>query len=190
MLEEVRAATRENHAALDAQLELLPETITRARYAEVLAGMLRVVAPLERMLEVVPRFWGEALPDGSSRRKTALLVADLADLAALGAPVLRPSPPPALPIIETVAQAFGCTYVLEGSTLGGVILARTLGPKLAAPNAMSFWTAYGAATGARFRTFCDALERWAADRPPAERAAVIETAGATFDAFAAVFAGG
>ena len=61
--------------------------------------------------------------DLAARRRSALL---LDDLAFLGAPAAPLPAPPVLPALRSAAQALGCLYVTEGSTLGGRELARRL----------------------------------------------------------------
>ena len=64
-----------------------------------------------------------------------------------------------LPDCNSIAQAFGCLYVLEGATLGGQVLCRhfnqTLG--LDARNGSAFFSGYGEATGAMWALFGERL---------------------------------
>lgn len=181
LLTAIRQATRERHATLDAGLDLRPETLTRERYAEVLRRMAAVVRPLESRLHAVEGMpaW---LPDLPQRRK-AQRIDD--DLAALGD--ARAVDAAAVPEVRDVAEGFGCGYVLEGSTLGGVVLARTLGPTLGLTpeHGMSFWTAYGPEVGAMWKRFTAALDAWSRTASPAQREAAVQSAARVFDAFIA-----
>lgn len=181
VLEQIRHATRERHATLDAGLDLRAETLTRERYAEVLRCMAAVLLPLEERLHAVEglRAW---LPDLPRRRKSHRLTADL---AAVGD--ARAVEPAAVPELRDVSEAMGCAYVLEGSTLGGAVLARTLGPTLGLTpeHGMSFWTAYGTEVGAMWRHFTAALEAWSREAAAAQRERAVEGAARTFDAFIA-----
>jgi heme oxygenase len=182
LLAELRYGTRLQHAALDTGLNLQPSTVTRARYATFLQCMLSVVAPLEAALAQVSQ-WEHVFPTAVARRKTHLLVDDLEVLG------LRASGPPIalveLPRIQSLAQAFGCAYVLEGSTLGGAVLARTLGLvlQLSPGSGLRFWTAYGHELGSRWREFVTVLEEWAVTVEACERVSAVDTAAATFQAF-------
>ncbi len=64
-----------------------------------------------------------------------------------------------LPVCNSIAQAFGCLYVLEGATLGGRVLCRhfnqTLG--LDVHNGSAFFAGYGEATGAMWALFGERL---------------------------------
>jgi len=182
MLSELRSATRERHAALDeANFALRPENITRAHYIAFLRCMLAVVRPLEERMQALPLFEAR-MPDSQLRRRAAALTRDL---HAVGAPDLPRDDAPHLPAIATVSQAFGCGYVLEGSSLGGAVLARALGPllALAADSGMTYWTAYGDQVGPMWLRFIDALESWASRVSASERQVVTATASATFDTF-------
>jgi heme oxygenase len=60
------------------------------------------------------------LPDWPQRRRSELLLADLAELS-------LPAPPPLpQPDLTSTASLLGAVYVLEGSRLGGVYLERSL----------------------------------------------------------------
>ncbi len=80
-----------------------------------------------------------------------------ADLAALGWTRLAPSPAP--PVIDSRGRALGLLYVLEGSALGGRViarhLARTLGPAVA--GAMQFLSATPE-SGLHWRACCALLD--------------------------------
>jgi hypothetical protein len=68
-------------------------------------------------------------------------------------------PLPAFPRPAGRAEAFGMLYVLEGSTLGGRIILRTLSDRGVSDPALSFLDPYGAATGQRWRDFIAVLTR-------------------------------
>jgi heme oxygenase len=59
-----------------------------------------------------------------------------------------------LPQIQNVEQAFGALYVLEGSTLGGKIIANMLLKKeIGLQNDLRYFTAYGKETGPKWMQF-------------------------------------
>lgn len=72
--------------------------------------------PLERALEVSDV--ETVLPDWEARRRTALIVADLAHLGA------APPEITAIPRLDGAPAMLGALYVLEGSKLGGRVLHR------------------------------------------------------------------
>ena len=74
----------------------------------------------------------------------------------------------------------GCLYVMEGSTLGGKFIARQVQEKLGlSPEAgTAFFSGYGNETGARWKTFREALSRHSAET--GDEALIIEAAEDTF----------
>jgi heme oxygenase (biliverdin-IX-beta and delta-forming) len=114
----LRDGTRAEHDALDALFARFDLT-DRGHYARFLAAHAEAGLPVEAALD-----GAEALfPDWPARRRGPALVADL---AALGQAV---SVAPIAPLPEPAAIA-GAVYVLEGSRLGGQLLARRVGKGL------------------------------------------------------------
>ena len=138
----LRAGTRDAHDRLEDGLDVLQRCTSRASYAALLAGLRSVHAPLEHALDRCPAT-ARVLPDWPQRRKTGWLDADL---DALGA---RPVPDAAVPDVTTVEDVIGAAYVVEGATLGGAVVLRSLDPAWPA----RFFASYGAARGAMWRGF-------------------------------------
>jgi heme oxygenase len=108
----LRAATAPDHDRVDAAYGAF-DLADRTRYAVFLRAHARALPAAEAALAARP-----GLPDF---RRRAPLLAD--DLAALG----EPAPAPlrfALP--EGEAAGWGALYVVEGSRLGGIMLARSV----------------------------------------------------------------
>ena len=117
----LRERTRNAHARLDAALDFgKPGCVTRGRYGALLRATLGVVEVLEPAVDA----WLGPRPGPA--RLTCLH----ADLAALGEGRQQPLPRVRLPGSE--AEAYGCAYVLEGSTLGGLVLASIVSRALGA----------------------------------------------------------
>jgi heme oxygenase len=116
----------------------------------------------------------------SERAKLPLLEADL---QALGQDPRTLPHCPAPPRLRDVAEAFGCVYVLEGSTLGGRVISRHVQARLGADVPRRFLDAYGARTGENWQTFRSALSAAARARNIDGR--VIAGAKATFESFTA-----
>lgn len=185
ILAALRSATREAHAELDAQLALT-DSLTRLRYATFLRASLAVVAPIEARIAC----W-LGLPADGFCRATALR----ADLEALGDSADRSSRSSGpiffaddVPSISSFAEAMGAAYVVEGSALGGVVLARAIEKRLGADCPRRYLALRGAETGARWREFVHALEQWGAHAPAHGRVMACESARATFAAYSAAFA--
>ena len=61
--------------------------------------------------------------------------------------------------LNNAAKALGCLYVLEGATLGGVLIARHVRASLGFDGdaGSAFYLGYGPRTGAMWRGFCGVL---------------------------------
>ena len=115
--ERLRTSTREAHARVDRAF-LRFDLSRRDGVAAFLGVHARVLPPLEAALEVAG---AEALlPDWADRRRSVALAQDL---ESLGEP--WPEPMPA-PVFAGDAEILGGLYVLEGSRLGGAVLARRI----------------------------------------------------------------
>ena len=71
------------------------------------------------------------------------------------------------PAVGTKAEALGAMYVLEGSTLGGKIILKTLRGKGVQTNELDFLDPYGKNAGALWRVFLRVLERETTPDPTA-----------------------
>lgn len=108
----LRAATQADHDRIDAAFGRYDLT-ERMSYSAFLQAHSRILPPLEERL-----FQAEALPP--FERRTPALIDDLARLGH------SPSEPLEIPPFGSAAEAWGMFYVVEGSRLGGVMLARTI----------------------------------------------------------------
>jgi len=108
-----------------------------------------------------------------------LLRADLAALHVDAATLPRATE---LPDVHDLGRALGALYVLEGSTLGGQVLAREVA-RGAAGAPTSFLNGAGGDTGARWTSFGRFAEAQAA-REPRVTPRAVAAAGETFAAIA------
>lgn len=183
LLDALRARTSSQHQALDAALTLTTG-LTPARYDAFLRASLAVVDVLE---PAVARWLGPF--EGPDRRER--LRADRAALAARCGAIGGGASEPHVEVREpsSLAEAFGCAYVLEGSTLGGVVLARAVQPALGlGDEGTSYLRLRGERTGELWRGFVARLEDFGAHASAADHAAACELAAATFDAYRDAFA--
>jgi heme oxygenase len=190
LLTQLREATRTEHAQLDHSLDFRPERLTRQRYLDFLAASLRVLAPLEDALEQVAEY-GALVQDLGQRRRQGLLREDLLALGVgNGADPALDVPKPDAPMVEDVSQAFGVGYVLEGSTLGGVHLARVVRPALTGDSdlGLRYFTAHGPATGAMWKRYTSVLDAFGETQGQAQRERTLQAARNTFAAFRCAFA--
>src|SRR5262245_3432754 len=173
---EVRQATRAQHEELERRLALSAETITLDGYRRFLQMTAAVVIPLEPSLAST---LGDLFRvEGTSRAERLTR-----DLTALGLQHEGSSSIP-MPDVSSHAGALGAAYVLQGSLLGGAVIARMLGERLGQSNAaLSYLTLYGSDLGGAWRRFTTALDTFGATAPAAARAETVAAAISTFASF-------
>lgn len=183
LLADLRRATHAAHEALDRALDLQSASIDRDRYICFLRGSLRVIEPLE---VGVANWLGAA--EFATR---SACIRD--DLAALGAPPVtreanRASSPALAPALDSEARALGATYVLEGSSLGGLVLARSLDRRLALGGvALRFLRFRADGTKDHWGRVVARIEAWGARAAASDRADACAAAVATFAAYVDAF---
>lgn len=114
----LRAGTAPDHERLDGLFAGFDLT-DPAGYRAFLTAHALALPAVEQALDAAG-FAGD-LADWPDRRRTGVLAADL---AALGGVMPPPLPAPDLP---SAAARWGAAYVVEGSRLGGAMLARRVG---------------------------------------------------------------
>jgi len=159
---------------LDGDVEL-------ARYSRILQGFDAFLSQWEpRLAAALPQ---RLLPWFAGRSRAPLA---RKDLQALGAQRLDGTA--AMPDLPDLAAALGSLYVIEGSALGGQVIARGLASRHAIgpeTGGAYFW-GWGAETGARWREFRALLESELAD-DAAAGARACDAAVQTFEALTATF---
>jgi len=117
--ERLRAQTATCHREVEAVVDITGRVHTRADYAALLGGFAALHTSLEAQLSAP--FWDQGWTGAgvniAAHCRAGLL---LADLNALGEPPAAPFESPPFP---SFGHALGCLYVLEGSALGGRIVA-------------------------------------------------------------------
>jgi len=121
-LARLRAGTRDAHVRIEtvpALGRLIAADLTHAEYVAILQHLHAFHAHVEPAVGLELAAWPEAaaMLDGSRPRALA------EDLAWFGACTI---PPPPLPALDGPAAALGALYVIEGSGLGGRVIARHL----------------------------------------------------------------
>lgn len=161
LLRALAAATADQHRRVESLLPTSWRDLSRAAYAEYLAVLAGFHLVLEDRIFQAHDWAARGLPDTSGRRRAPLLRNDLRTLN-----VDLPSVPgcEGLPDVSTFGRALGALYVLEGSALGGQILAREL-EQGSAGVPTTFVRGAGDATGERWTQFCQFAERQAVAHP-------------------------
>jgi len=178
----VRSTTRGAHERLERELNLEQGQWTLETYAGFLRATLAVVEQAEPHIAVALRPYFP-ISDGGPTATSRLN----ADLLALGARD-RPASQPRLPEIKATAEAFGAAYVLEGSRLGGQVIAAALTRQLGIGDEhLSYLCPSGVAVGPRWRAFVDALDDYGRTVDRAEWDTVAGTANEMFGAFREAF---
>ncbi|NGM19595.1 biliverdin-producing heme oxygenase [Roseomonas stagni] len=180
----LRQETRAEHERIEANSRfsrLMAPDLTMAEYRLLVARLHGHHAPLEAALEAMAHRLPACL---ALHRRLNRRVALADDLVALG---FTPADIAALPrcealAIRSVEQALGALYVLEGSTLGGQLIARHLRATLGigAADGAAHVVPYGPETGTLWRDFRLALDA-GADAAQFDPDAVIAAARRAFD---------
>lgn len=151
LLDTLRQATRHSHQQLDRHpvLACLPRpSLNLTQYGHALAALHGVHAAMEASLEAQPP-WPDFAQCFPPRR--AALAQDLAELGIIPPPLTL-----ALPPLHNVGAWLGRLYVLEGSALGGKMIALQI-------------QRHGLAAPLRFFSCATSPERWPCLRERASR---------------------
>ncbi|MDB4265163.1 biliverdin-producing heme oxygenase [bacterium] len=170
----LREETSGHHQRAEAAASVDQMLVDRTTYASGLIRFYRVWRPLENAII------GSCLdlpPKVEERWRSAKLEGDL---TMLGTAVSEIAMEPLGYALETQAQVTGALYVMEGSTLGGQIVARMISERLGLISATgaSFFTAHGPDTSARWKEFTE----WApASIPESDFSDCVASAQRTFE---------
>lgn len=176
--QKLKNATAAAHTELESTAlsrQLLQPDLSVNRYREYLEKMYALNLFTEE--QVAPDI-ADHVPDLAARSKTAWLQHDLQQLNtplpdALAYAEVR---------LENIAEKMGWYYVVEGSTLGGRVILKTLRLNLPPDifeNATLFFNGYGDNTGKYWKNFLARLEQFA--QTPEARESVIEGANKAFN---------
>jgi len=177
----LRQVTQDLHISVERHFALTGRTWTDDSYRFLLARLWGFYAPFESALAGLDwRGSGILLED---RRKLPWLEADLLYLGMTRASIASLNRCHDLPRISNVHDGLGALYVLEGSTLGGQVILRTLQSQLDISPLVGgrFFASYGKRISAMWRGYLSALE--VAGGMPAGADAIEIGALDTFGAF-------
>jgi heme oxygenase (biliverdin-IX-beta and delta-forming) len=150
----LRESTYREHHDLDHHPLLAPLVrpgLSLKHYGRVLQAFHRVYAGLQPRLDAAL----QRMAPGSGYRpseRLQWLQQDLDHLQLRSESSLSTPPENNWPSIHSAAQLIGCLYVVEGSTLGGQVIARVVGERLGLTpdNGARFFLGHGAHTHARW----------------------------------------
>jgi heme oxygenase len=176
---QLKEETKRAHADLEKQL------ITHIRRVNSTGGYVQLLAMLYGYYKAVeerlqPFLAAAHFPDHERRRKASHIIDDMQQFNGdVAEPVLCPD----VPAIDSYAKAIGALYVIEGSTLGGKIIAGMIAKQLnrtEEKGGFSFFNCYGNDTQAMWSSFKQALDRSFEEKQQEE---IITTANETFITF-------
>lgn len=168
--------TREKHLELERTfMRRLQKLKSEAEYAEFLLRLWDFHSLAEKKISI--HINRRLVPDLERRIRSEFLMADVAELIPdFG----LSSQCDSVPDIDSHARAIGSLYVLEGSTLGGKIVAEMITRRLGITRGLRFFNGYGKDTGPMWRTFTEYLNH---DFSNEEGEEILDSAGNTFAGF-------
>ena len=154
----------------------MTEDLDTGRYVAVLRRLYGIVVAWEELVARVAPDWLEEIR--IPRRRQEMLRDDLAyfDIEASHSEI------PALPPIRSFSELLGAMYVMEGSTLGGQLIARHVERVLCLEPGVgnAYFRSHGERTGTMWKEFCEVLRNRI---PDAEANDAVLSAKAMFRAF-------
>lgn len=152
----LRQHTAALHASVERRVDFLSPSLTPERYIRILQAFRAYFVRCElEMDRTCPERFREIW---RGRRSAALLDADLRALGA--APDARLESIAPAPVLSDPGHWLGALYVIEGSMLGGRVIARHLEGAFdwRDGNGYSYFLGHGAGTAERWKAVCALLE--------------------------------
>jgi heme oxygenase (biliverdin-IX-beta and delta-forming) len=177
-LEQLRRETFPDHNAVEQSVPLMDDDLELDTYVSCLLKLHGMIAAWEELAPANAPAWIQPLL--ADRLRGQLLMLDLTWFGVDASAEARP----ALPEMTDTASLLGAMYVMEGSTLGGQLIARhvelVLG--LTAGEGNAYFRGHNERTGQLWKEFCDVLRTKVSY---SETDAVIAAAKAMFGVFGA-----
>jgi heme oxygenase len=175
-IRKLRQETEADHQNVEGAVPLMHAELNTAEYVRCLQRIYGVVVAWEeRAAEVAPEWLRPAL---LTRQRSGLLEQDLAWFGVAEKDSRRPT----LPEMNDLASLFGAMYVMEGSSLGGQLIARHVEAALHLSEGQgnSYFRGHGSQTGPLWKEFSEMLKMRIPDE---ETDAVVVSAKAMFNTF-------
>jgi heme oxygenase len=153
--EKLRNETCAYHERIEQKLALTEKVRTKSEYVSLLERFYRFYLPVERRLTHFAGDFRKHSFDLSPRLKSSWIAEDLAKLSNGSERHAAASLCSRIPALQEYASALGCLYVLEGSTLGGQIIARHFNQTLSITRECGgrFFHGYGSDTRIMWNSF-------------------------------------
>ena len=180
ILARLKARTAHQHQQTEDEVDLLSDDFSIDDYLALLIKFYSFYRGFENRLAKARQ--GNPVDfDYSERLNTPKLEADLRSLGMTENEIEEINPCDNLPRLDSKERIFGALYVVEGSTLGGQIIARHLKQKfgLDETNGIAFFSGYGKETGKMWKQFGAAVTEFA--ETSSEQEEIIAAANETFE---------
>lgn len=175
-IQRLRQETEADHHTVEGAVPLMHQGLNIAEYVQCLQRIHGVVTAWEeRAAKIAPEWLQPAL---LARQRRPLLERDLAWFGVAE----KDDRCPTLPEMNNLPSLFGTMYVMEGSTLGGQLIARHVEAALhlSEGRGNSYFLGHGSRTGPMWKEFCEMLKLQIADE---QTDAVVVSAKAMFNTF-------
>jgi heme oxygenase len=180
IMERLRNETKAAHQQLEkATIPYIKAANNDEQYAILLRMFYGYFKPVEaRIHELID---SSLLADISERRQSAALIEDL---KTIGADTESLQISGYVPDLNTVPQAVGALYVLEGSTLGGRFISQMLAKQMNRnpEDSIRFFNGYGEQTDAKWKAFTQMANAYA-EKIPNDADQIVAAAEETFAKF-------
>lgn len=149
----LRSKTDDEHQQLEKLVgTLLKEVRSEETYSRLLIRMADYLIPLEKTVLQQPI--ASLIPDITDRQRSGQLLEDIHRFE----PDWQPCHAVRIPPISSSYQALGALYVLEGSTMGGPIIARMVRQQTGLTRGLSYFESYGDERKKKWNRFREYLE--------------------------------
>jgi heme oxygenase len=175
-IQRLRQETEADHHNIEGAVPLMHQGLNIAEYVACLQRIYGVVAAWEERVAKIAPEW--LRPTLLARQRCRLLKQDLTWFGVVEKDDSRPT----LPEMNNLPSLFGTMYVMEGSTLGGQLIARHVEAALhlSGGRGNSYFRGHGSQTGPLWKEFCEMLKLRIADE---QTDAVVVSAKAMFSTF-------
>jgi len=174
----LKSETAELHKKIENAFSVLSPDFTLNNYFWLLSQFYGFYRPLEHKISL------QNLPeqlDWSNRKKVPLLQKDIRHFN-INEDAITYATLSELPPVNTMGETMGVLYVIEGSTLGGQVITKSLKEKfaLSSEDGTSFYNCYGQQTGKMWRQFITCLDAYVTE--PQQVQDAVKAAKSTFSA--------
>jgi heme oxygenase len=178
----LKSSTAPQHKAVEQLMPFFRPGFSLQQYADTLAGFLGFFEPLETELAILHGLCALGI-DLTHRGRSHLLHHDLRALGLSSSAIAALPRCQNLPLLKNRYNGLGCLYVLEGSTLGGQLIARELSRlfNIDETSGASFFLSHGSHTGEMWKEYCAVVRINVND--PIQQQATVTTAQETFQKF-------